>query len=64
MLVLDFVCFYEEFKLKITLARVDFVGIYRTTVARGDGTFGRVKLSIQPILVRDQLDARLQNVRQ
>ena len=62
VLVSDFVWFYEEFKLKIMLGRVVFVGIDRTTAARDDGSCGRVKLSIQPILVRGQLDTRLQNV--
>ena len=62
VLASDFVWFYDISKLKITIGRVVFVGVDKTTAARGDGSFGKVKLSIQSAWIKSQLDTRLQSI--
>ena len=62
VLVSDFVWFYDTLKPKIMIGRVVFVGVDKTTAARHDGSFEKVKLSIQPAWVKSQLDTRFQNL--
>ena len=60
ILASDFVWWYDELATKIRIGRVTFVGVDLTDAARQDGTYGKVKLSIQAVWSYAQLNKDLQ----
>ena len=60
ILASDFVWWYDAPATNIKIGRVTFVGVDLTDAARQDGTYGKVKLSIQAVWQYTQLNKELQ----
>jgi hypothetical protein len=60
VLASDFIWWQDTKTTKTRVGRVTFVGIDMTNAAKENGTYGKVKLSIQPTWSYSQLDKALQ----